>query len=374
MNFKCKGIPALKLTSFFLMLCLCLVLPAQAKSSSAQFDQETVEELALFIAEESMRRIYIPITLRILSIGHDNPTRQEMIDKISADPPRADAKGNVYPFKKNNNMSFVYHAETGEMLVHESMIETKGKMPRWGLTAPELADALNAASSKRQRGGTDFVYDPYRDALSFQLRYANPPKDRERFYQDIHKLKKTALKWSGDKFSNTVKGIAEKRKPPDTAIASSDGFEAALILRHFHADADQSQWALNRFFARWDRPKRHIAPRLVTDQELRPGSKMYSFISFMGATEMADGKNQISASFRLRGPDGSILLANQPPAIWNAPARDADRRQLAMNDISFRIENEPAGRYQFEADICDMPSERCVKLVHPFELLAPEKE
>jgi len=341
---------------------------AQGGVKMKQFNQAKVEEFALFYAVESVRKLRIPLVLRIMSIGHDNPTREERIEDIKANPPKADNRGNVYPFGSGNSMSFVLEPETGALLVHERMMKGRGKMPLWGLTMREHAQALNAATTLKERGGFNFVYDSFRDSLALQRRYDHPPKDKKQFFKEMNHLKKIGLKWFDGRFLEKTNEIIAQRTPPTTAVQTDSGFKARLLLRHFGVPPEESQRSLERFVNAWDRPDGNRAPRLLTDKDLSFGQKMYAFILFEGATHGEDGTSQVSAFFRLVGPRERLLLENKSPIVWSIPARSEDHIQLGFNDISFRIQNEPAGTYRVEAEVCDVATNRRVKLVHPFVL------
>lgn len=370
-SFPAESIAARRVGAFLSSIIFSLIAGfsnlAKAEPTT-QYDQATVEDLALYVAEESIRRLHIPLVLWILSIGHDSPTRQEMIDEIRADPPKADEKGIVYPFGEHNGMSFVYVPETHSMLVNERMMKTRGKMPYWGLTAIEHAAALNEATTEKERGGATFVYNPYRDTLALQMVYDQPPAKRDRFYKDIKQLKKVSLKWYDGKYVDKTNEILAKHALPASATAEKDGFEATVLLRHFGAEPEKSPWSVKRFIGAWDRRVGRRAPRLTTDNELPEGRMMYAFVLFKGATENADGVAEVGASFRLIAPDGSVRLNDMNPLLWNSSAKPEDHLQLGMNNISFRMREEPLGTYRVEADVCDVASSRCVTVTHPFEL------
>ena len=80
-------------------------------------------------------------------------SKKEEIEKIRRDPPKGNEKGEVFPFGDKNPLSFAYDSESRTMTAWERMIKKRGAMGLWGLTGPEAAAALNAASSRHDRGG-----------------------------------------------------------------------------------------------------------------------------------------------------------------------------------------------------------------------------
>ena len=58
-----------------------------------------------------------------------------------------------------------------------------------------MALALNAATSRdRDRGGSDFAYDPIRDAFSLRIDFERPPADRREFFKRVDRLIKAVLR------------------------------------------------------------------------------------------------------------------------------------------------------------------------------------
>ena len=110
-------------------------------ATEGSFDLAAVEDLALFFATESMRRLRIPLLLRLVTSSKNEPTKQERIDEILADPPRADAQGVVYPFGDKNALSLVYNSDTRSMSCWERLVKKYGSTGMLGLTGPEMAAA-----------------------------------------------------------------------------------------------------------------------------------------------------------------------------------------------------------------------------------------
>jgi hypothetical protein len=334
------------------------------------FDLATVEELGLFFAVESVRRLRIPLLLRLLPLGHDEPSKQERIDAILDDPPRADAQGVVYPLGDKNPLSLVYNAEARTLSCWERLVKLYGSTTAFGPTGPEMAAALNAASSRdRDRGGADFAYDPIRDAISLRRDYLHPPTDRNRFHKELSRLLRTELKWEKGLYLERATAIAESRRPPSSATATTDGFGATLVLRHFSAEPAAARHWVERYVRAWDHPPGGLEPRLVSDRELRVDQLLHAFIHFRGARDDAWGAAAVEATFRLLAPDGSEQFADLELPIWEGKAPPADHLQLGVNDISFSIDREePTGTYQLEAEVCDVVTSRCVTLAHRFVL------
>lgn len=344
--------------------------PDRGTVAQNAFDVATVEELALFYAEESVRRLRVPLAYRLLSLATDDKIdKRKMIEEIRADPPRADDRGVVYPFGDKNDLSFVHHADTGTLSCWERIVKKRGQVGFVGLTGPELAAALNAKSSERERGGAEFAYDPIRDAFSLRRSYSRPPADRERFYQEIDRLIAARMKWAKGRYLKEVRAIAESRHPPGSASAGAEGFAATLVLRHFSAEAaDHKRWVA-RYVRSWDRPPGVRPPYLVSDRELLVDQTMSAYVHFQGARNGPDGTAAVDATFRLIGPDGKATLEDLQVPIWRAEAQPEDHLQLGINDLSFSMDAaETPGAYRLQAEVCDVATGRCVRLAHPFAL------
>ena len=351
--------------------CLCLgmvlICTPRADAESGGFDLAAVEELALFYATESMRRLRIPLVLRLISIGQDTPSRKEMIAEIEADPPKADENGVVYPFGENNDLAFVFDPGTQSMLVSYRMYKTRGEMSLWGVTAHEHAVLLNDASTEKERGGALFSYEPLRDVLALLKRYDQAWETRKRFYKEIERLRKVHDWWFQERFADRSNKLIAALEPPPSASAIEDGFEATLLLRHFDVHTTHSPVLVQRFLDGWQRPDGYREPRLVSHSELFEERKMYAFVLFRGATNDQNGIAFVGASFRLIAPDGSVRLDNMRPLLWNSAARPRDHRQVGMNNVSFTMTDEAPGTYRVEAEVCEVASSRCVEVMHPFE-------
>jgi hypothetical protein len=334
------------------------------------FDLATVEDLALFYAEESVRRLHIPLLLRLLVRGKDNPSQQERIEEVRSNPPRADAHGVVYPFGDKNALSFVFNSETRTLSCWERLVKKYGSTGNLALTGPEMAAALNAVSTRdRDRGGADFDYDPIRDAISLRRDYLHPPADRERFYKELNRLLATELKWEKGRYLKEAIAIAESRHPPGSATAATDGFEATLVLRHFSAQPSESKRWVERYLRAWDRPHGVRPPLLTSDRELLVDQTLHAYIHFHGARNDTQGTAAVDATFRLAAPDGTPTFADLEVPIWRAEAPPTEHLQIGVNDFSFSLDEEEAtGTHRLEAEVCDTATSRCVKLAHPFVL------
>ena len=342
-----------------------------AEAPVGTFDVATVEDLALFYAEESYRRLRIPLLMRLVMIAHPGPGRKEAIADLHADPPKADSNGVVYPFGDSNPLSFAYDAKTRTLTCWERLAKKRGSMGFMGMTGPEHTAALNASSSRqRDRGGADWAWDPIRDAISLRRVYLHPPEDRERFYRDIDSLLRTQMKWAKKRYLRETIALAESRHPPASATATADGFTATLILRHFSAPAEESQFWVERYFRAWDRHPRFRAPLLVSDGELPRDRRMHFFVHFQGAENNENGVAPIEAVFRLTAPDGSTLFENFAATVWREKANEPDHLHIGVNNTFVQPEaTRPGGGYLLEAEVCDATTGRCVNLTHPFELL-----
>lgn len=338
------------------------------------FSKAQVEALALFVAEESIRRLRIPLVLRILDWGHDTPTRKEQISALRADPPRMDERGYVFPFGPANGMSFYYDKEQKILYLQERIMRMRGKMPNWGLTVAELVQALTANSNSKQRAGAEFKYDATLDQLVLQKTFSQVPESAEDFYRQVNKMKRNGLVWFKGRFLKMTEAIVKQRQPPASATANAEQFEASLILRHFAVQADDTAWPLQRFKAAWNRPVGRTAPFLLSNTQLHSGQRMYAFILFRGATTDLHGVAQVGASFKLIDPHGSVRLAGQNPLLWNHAPPPTGHLQLGINQIDFTVSDEPYGDYQVQAEVCDVAGARCVNLVHTFTLSAAATE
>lgn len=346
--------------------------PAPAAGVEGTFDVATVEDLALFYATESVRRVRVPLVLRLASAGKDGTSREEEIEKIRRDPPRLDDRGVVFPFGDKNPLSFALDLDRRTLSCRSRLVSKRGTVGHLGLTGPELAAALNASSSReRDRGGADFAYDPILDALSLQRVYRHPPADRDRFYEEMDGLIATRMSWAEGRYLERAEAIAEDRRPPASATAASEGFTASLVLRHFSAPPGGDQPWAERYLRAWDRPHGAPAPRLVSDGELVVDQTVHAHVHFRGAAGGERDATDVVATFRLIGPLGDEVFSDLAVPIWRGPVPPPDHLQIGVNDISFALDRDnPPGDYRLEATVCDAATGLCVELVHPF-LLRP---
>ncbi|MCB9377485.1 MAG: hypothetical protein H6511_01800 [Holophagales bacterium] len=340
---------------------------ASEAAASGGFDLATVEELALYFAEESVRRLHVPLVLRLVMGGG---SRQEELEKIRRDPPTANADGVVYPFGDSNPLSFVHDPEARTLIVWERMIKKRGSIGLWGLTGPETAAALNAASTRRDRGGADFAYDALGDALSFRLVYRRPPADRKRFYEEVNRVVATQLDWSEKRFLKEMNAIVEARKTPASATASAEGFGATVALRHFSATREETGRWVWRYVQAWSRPAPRQAPRMISDAAVHTEQPLHAFLLFQGAAADAAGKARVEADLRLVGPEGGVRSSTPGILVYDGEAPPVGHLQLGDCGATLELAaGEPPGAYRVEADVCDRVADRCVSLAHPIVLI-----
>jgi hypothetical protein len=344
--------------------------PQSGSGAAGTFDIAEVEDLALFFAVESVRRLRVPLAMRLLTLGKSPLNKQEEIETIRSNPPRADTQGVVYPFGDKNALSFVYNSAARSLSCWERVVKKRGSTGNFARTGPEMAVARNTASSReRDRGGADFAYDPIRDAVSLRRDYLHPPADRDRFYKELSRLLATELKWEKGRYLEKAVAIAESLHPPGSATAAADGFQATLVLRHFSAEPAQAKHWVERYVRAWDRPPGVRPPLLVSDRELLVDQTFNAYIHFRGARDGAHGTAAVDATFRLVGADGTEIFTDLQVPIWRTEAPPSDHLQLGVNDLSFSIdEEEPTGNHRLEAQVCDTATSRCVQLAHPFVL------
>jgi len=340
---------------------------ASEARAAGRFDLATVEELALFFAEESVRRLRVPLSVRLFMGG---VSKQEELEKVRRNPPRADRDGVVYPFGDSNPLSFVHDPEARTLTVWERMIKKRGSIGLWGLTGPEAAAALNTASTRRDRGGADFAYDALRDALSFRLVYRQPPADRKRFYEEVSRVVATQLEWSEKRFLKEMNAIVEARKTPASATATREGFRATVALRHFAAGRDDTGRWVWRYVQAWSRPAPGPAPRMLSDAEVRAEQPLHAFLHFQGAVADAEGKARVEADLRLVGPEDGVRSSTPGILVFDGEAPPSGHLQLGDRGATLELAaGEPRGAYRVEAEVCDRVANRCVSLVHPISLV-----
>lgn len=346
--------------------------------SSAQetiaFNQAQVEELALFFAVESVHQVQQTLSRKV--IKQMRKTGEDLTDRIQAindNPPLANAQGVVHPFGPNNPLSFVYNAHDGSMTVWSRIIKKRGQIGYYGLTAVELAVALNQTTDQqRDRAGGYFAFDATADALSLKLHYPSPPVDRQAFYGAVDHLIRARLAWSEqDRFLNAAVAAAEAQAPPNEATASLGDWSATLVLRHFSVYPQLTAFYVNRYRQSWDRPHGVRAPLLVSDQKLWINQVINGMVHFRGLQADDQGTATITAQFSLTGPDGAVEFAGQELLLWQGPPPPTDHLQIGMQNLSWSFDQDAKpGKYLIEASICDQAGTRCLKLSHPFELLS----
>jgi hypothetical protein len=333
------------------------------------FDLATVEDLALFFAEETIRRVWISPILRLLTPGKDGWNRKEEIERIRNNPPRADENLAVYPMGDKNDLSFVFDPDTRSLSCWERLVKKHGSTGMMGLTGSEMAAALNAVSARgRDRGGADFAYDAIRDALSLRLDFRHPPENRKRFYKEVRGLVAAQVKWT-QRYLDVSRPIVEGRHPPGSATALTEGFGATLVLRHFSVEPSESQHYVERYLNAWDRPHGGMEPSLVSDRAVLVDQVLHAYIHFRGARNNAQGMAAVDATFRLVSPDNGPIFADLEAPIWRGPAPPASHLQIGEKDLALTLDqDEPLGTYSLEARVCDRTTSRCVELEHPFTL------
>ncbi|MGE0639394.1 MAG: hypothetical protein AB7G12_07300 [Thermoanaerobaculia bacterium] len=250
------------------------------------------------------------------------------------------------------------------------MIRKRGSVGLWGLTAPEAATALNAASTGRERGRADFAWDPVEDALSFLRVYGSVPADRDRFYREVDQLLDTQRRWSDGPFLRAMTKLVEERATPPSATAIAGGFRATVALRHFAASLDDTGTWIRRYVQAWSRKPPGQAPRLVSDATVRVDQPLHALVHFEGAQARPDGAARIDAVLNIVRPDG--VAHGTPIDIEVFQGAAPPRGFLQFGDrgatVAFAADR-PFGRYEFHINVCDRVADRCVTLVHPIELL-----
>lgn len=344
----------------------------EASEKAAEFDITLVEQLALFYAEESIKQMSIPLALRIFSTGDNKPSKKAELKKLRNNPPKINADGVVYPLGENNPLSFIYSSQNRTMTVSERIINKRGVVGYYGLTAIELAGELNKESSrKKDRAEADFAYDSIADNLSLQRLYNSPPENKKKFYQAVDRIIKAKLKWTQkERFLNAARAAAARNQLPESASTEIDGFKAHLILRHFSVTPDENQFYTDRYVKGWDRKPSLNSPLLVSDQKVSTNQILNGFIHFQGAVNGADGMANVVADFSLMDPNGQIIFEIPVVQIWRHQAPPQYHLQIGTNNISFSMDDESKiGQYTVEAKVCDQVSNRCSVLRHPIELM-----
>jgi hypothetical protein len=336
------------------------------------YNLQMVEDLALFYAEESIRKLRIPLTLRVLgAIAGNKIDRKSEVSKLRSNPPKANEIGVVYPFGAKNPLSFEYNADKGSLVVWERIIYKRGSIGFYGLTAIELANQLNQNTSiKKDRAGADFAYDSNADALSLRREYTKVPKDKNKFYKEIDHLLKIQNKWTqSDRFIKAAIAASQRNKPPVNASSEKDGFTATLALRHFSVEPKLSQFYIDRYVKSWDRIPTMKPPMLVSDRRVKSNQVLNGFIHFMGSENSLDGTADVMAEFKMIDPSGEIVFEMQRVQLWNYQSPPLNHLQIGENNISINFDApSKLGDYIIEAKVCDQVNKKCVDLIHTIEL------
>jgi hypothetical protein len=348
--------------------------PPDGTSAEGSFDAETVEELAGYFAVEAIRKARIPLAYRALSLIYGPIDKKGMIEEIEKNPPRIDDQGVVYPLGDKNQLSFVFNRKTRTLSCWERVVKKYGGTGMLGLTGPEMASALNASSSRtRDRGGADFAYDPIRDSLSLRIDVVHPPADRNEFFEPVDRLIKAVVKLEKKRYLQLAQAASKSALTPASATATTDGFTATLVLRHFSADPSDSEHWVERYLKTWnpDRQPGAMTPKFVSDRELLVDQIFHAYIHFAGARNSAGGIATVDATYRLIGPDGGQVFDKPHVPIWRERVHPLEHVHIGATDLSFSIDDEePTGPYRLEATVCDTGTSRCVRLEHPFVLRA----
>ena len=337
------------------------------------FDLAMVEELALFYAEESVRNITVPLTLRVVeALNGEKVSKEDQINNIRSNPPKVNEKVVVFPFGKNNPLSFVYNPDNRTMTVWERFIKKRGAIGFYGLTSEELAVEINKTTSrKKDRASADFAYDKITDSLSLKRVYRFPPKNRKKFYKEIDKILKIRMKWMRkERFLKTAKAAANRNKPPESAASENKGFHAVLVLRHFSVPPELTQFYTGRYVKTWDRVHGIRPPLLVSDKTFQVGQLLNAFVHFQGASNGENGKGKVELEIKLIGPNGEVVFEKQKIKIWQNEAPPIKHLQIGENNLSISMDKESTiGQYLILANVCDQMTNRCVEIKHPIELL-----
>ncbi len=359
--------PAVRLICLGLVLGLLAPLPAPARSKTRPINAETAEEVALFFALESMRRLRVPLVLRL--VFPDGSSREEELERIRQSPPRLNASNVVYPFGDKNALSMVLHEGRGVLSCRYSLSEKRGTVGGWGLTGPEMAAVLNEHSTARERGGAEWSYDPIRDSVGLQRDFSSLPADDDKLYRELNQFMKTGNWWFNERFVKRLVPLVEARQPPASASAEEEGFGATLVLRHFsQQNHEMGAHFAGRYLRGWDRKWGHRAPRVVSDRALDIDQLMYIWVHFEGAgTGEPLAEAAVYAKVRIVRPDGSLAVDEITLPLWRGEAPPGGHLQIGMNNVSFSLDaDEPRGDWTIEARVCEDGRDRCVDLRHDF--------
>lgn len=362
----------------FLYLAITAAASASGSSHAAAdnqtIDLQQVEALALFYAEESVRRLNIPLAFRLVTLlSGDKVSREDELAKIRANPPHATDENVVYPFGPKNPLSLAFDADQQTMTVWERVIRYRRKIGFYGFTGPELAEALNEVSDDSARGGGTFGFNHLDDSVSLFRQYSTSPSDLTQFYKEVDRMVETNSRWSNssDKFVKLAKSAARRHAPVQSAVASQEGFRATLTLRHFSVSSPLIKGYIDDYARIWERPYDRPAPLLVSDRVAQAGQGLAAFIHFKGAGVNQKGLASLEANFGLIGPDGHAIFEDNIIPLWHEAGPPATHLQLGRNNMLGHLGSElKLGQYTLRANVCDLAADRCVMLATPFELVA----
>ena len=344
----------------------------ELQESKGGFDLEHVEELGLYFAEESTRRLYIPITFRIVALAMgEKISRKEELEKIRENPPKADANGVVHPFGSSNPLSLVYNSETRSMTAWERFIRYRHGVGYYGFTGPELAAGLNKVARKKDLAGGSFAFDPLKESISLKREYKDPPQDLDKFYDEINQLVKAYLRWiqKSELFLENATAAAKLYAPPASASATHNGFSAVMTLRHFSVPYTMIGHYIDKYAQYWEHRRGNTDTLLVSDSEMFYGQGVSAFIHFKGALDDSEGKAAVEVTYSLKGPNGNMIFDNHTMPIWWEAAPPGERLQLGRKNLlgGLGYDLQP-GQYQMGARVCSQPADNCVDLEIPFSL------
>jgi hypothetical protein len=146
------------------------------------------------------------------------------------------------------------------------------------------------------------------------------------------------------------------------------------MLRHFSVEPQLTQNYTGRYVKGWNLGHGINPPLLVSDNKVLNTQALNGFIHFQGASDGAEGTANVTAVFRMIGPDGNVVFENLKIQIWDTKAPPESHLQLGLNNlvIPFNRESIP-GEYLIEAQVCDDVKTQCIDLKHSILLYQGKK-
>jgi hypothetical protein len=125
---------------------------------------------------------------------------------------------------------------------------------------------------------------------------------------------------------------------------SSNGFGVMLVLT-----ADEAA-----FIRAWSSPAQR--PVLQTTKSMQRGKSVSAMLLFSGCTPNAAGTCNISAQYRLAGPDGTVQNIG-PYNVWQRVAPKPGIVELGDARLTIGVGNsDPVGKYSISATLTDLNS------------------